>query len=223
MLVFTVLGLLYLSLPVVCWAFLARTRVVGAAVLAVLVGLAVALFGLEKDWWFTRAAAEVETGYPLAAGLVVLVGGLAERRLRGPRPAKEFHHPVGGSIAAFAVQLLAAAAIAFGYRLFSLSAFFPNTAEVAPPPGLTVTRVDQGYCGSNFCARTLTIGGAGDPPAAEVEARMRAALTADGWSPGRDGALVRPHGWLLDRRLSEIHLAGTELDLAGSESVNGGR
>ncbi|MFD0349240.1 hypothetical protein ACFQ0M_30715 [Kitasatospora aburaviensis] len=78
------LRLLYVLLPLLCWAFLVRTRVVGAAVLALLAGLAVALVGLQQEWYSTRAAAEFEAGYPLLSGLVVLAGALTERRLRGP-------------------------------------------------------------------------------------------------------------------------------------------
>ncbi|MFJ9773426.1 hypothetical protein ACIRVF_19650 [Kitasatospora sp. NPDC101157] len=221
MLVFMVgLGLLYLVLPLVCWAFLVRTRPVGVAVFAVLTGLAVALLGLEQERYFLRAAAEIESGYPIAAGLVLLAGGLAERRLRGPRPAREFLDPVSGSVVAVTTHLLAGIGIAIAYQMLSFGSFLPSAAEVSPPAGLTVTHSTDGYCGSNFCSRTLTIGTTGGLPAADVEARMRAALTADGWTPGPDGALLRPHGWLLDRRVSEAFVSGTTVELSGSESVD---
>ncbi|MEU4119748.1 hypothetical protein AB0F71_35280 [Kitasatospora sp. NPDC028055] len=223
MLVYVVLALGYLLPPLVCWAFLVRTRAVGAAVLAVLAAPALALVGLEQEWYFTRATAEIEAGYPLAAGLVVLAGALVERRLRGPRPERQFYHPVAGAAVALTVHALVGAAVAVAYPLFAHDAFLPSAAEVPVPAGLTVTRTDGGYCGSDFCARTLTIGSTTGLPAAELEARMRAALTADGWTAGRDGALLRPHGWLLDRRLSTVYLNGRELDLSGSEAANAAR
>ncbi|MFD7448589.1 hypothetical protein [Kitasatospora sp. NPDC059827] len=220
---FTALALAYLLPPLICWAFLARTRAVGAAVLAVLAALALAPAGLEQEWYFTRATAEIEAGYPVAAGLVVLAGALVERRLRGPRPERQYDHPVAGSTVALTAHALVGVVIALGYGLFAFDAFVPSAAEVSVPPGLTVTRSTEGHCGSNFCSRTLTLGSTAGLPAAEVEARMRAALTADGWTPGRDGALLRPHGWLLDPRLSTAYLHGTELELSGSESAAAAR
>ncbi|MFJ4187779.1 hypothetical protein [Kitasatospora sp. NPDC089509] len=217
------LGLLYLGLPVVCWAVLVRTRVIGVTVLVVLAGLAFALFGLEREWYFTRATAELEIGYPLVTGLVLLAGGLAEQRLRGPRPAKETDHRLGGSIAAVTAHVLAGIVLAVGYRLLSYDAFLPSAAEVPPPPGLTVTHVDPGYCGSNFCSRTLAFGSTAGLPPAEIEARLRATLTADGWTPGPNGSLVHPHGWLLDDRLSQAYVTGATVELSGSESVNAAR
>ncbi|MFF0412821.1 hypothetical protein ACFYUY_20570 [Kitasatospora sp. NPDC004745] len=217
-----VLELLYLLLPTVCWAFLVRTRTVGVAVFAILAGLALALVGLAQDWYFTRAAAEVEAGYPIAAGLVVLAGGLAERRLRGPRPAKEYDHPVAGSAVAITAHALAGSAIAFGYGAFAPTAFLPSAAEMPLPPGVTVEHDDGGYCGSNFCSRTLTIGSPAGVTADQVEARLRAALAADGWTPGRNGALVHPHGWLVDRRVSEAFVSGRTVELGGSEITNAG-
>ncbi|MFD8788181.1 hypothetical protein [Kitasatospora sp. NPDC059599] len=218
--VLLVLELLYLLLPAICWAFLVRTRVIGVTVFAVLAGLAVALVGLEEDWYFTRATAEIEVGYPTAAGLVVLAGGLAERWLRGPRPEKEYDHPVAGSAVAITVHTLAGVVIAFAYLLIGRDSFLPSLAEVPLPPGVTVEHADEGYCGSNFCSRTLTLGSSTGLSPAEVQARLRAALAADGWTPGRGDSLRRPHGWLVDRRVSEIFLGGMTVELSGSETTN---
>lgn len=222
MLVFVALELAYLLLPPACWAFLVRTRIVGAAVFAVLAGLALALVGLEKDWYFTRATAEIETGYPVAAGLALLAGALAEQRLRGPRTGKDYDHPVAGSAVAVTAHVLVGAGIAFAYQLLAHDAFVPSRAELSLPPGLTATAVTGGSCGSDFCSRTLTIGSDTGLPADEVEARLRAALAADGWTPGRDGALVRPHGWLVDGRVSQVHVTGRTVELSGSELADRG-
>ncbi|MFJ3789030.1 hypothetical protein [Kitasatospora sp. NPDC090091] len=225
MLVLFVLRLLYILLPALCWAFLVRTRVVGAAVLALLAGLAVALVGLQQEWYFTRAAAEFTAGYPLLCGLVILAGALTERRLRGPRPKREFGTPVGGAAVALGAHALVGVAIGFAYQSLAYDAFLPGAAEVSLPPGLTVEHDDDGYCGSNFCARTLTIGSTAGLPPAEVAARLRAALAADGWSPGRHDLLQRPHGWLLDTRVSQVGLSetprGVELELSGSDGSSG--
>ncbi|MFD0273340.1 hypothetical protein ACFVHB_05400 [Kitasatospora sp. NPDC127111] len=216
-----VLGLLYLLLPAACWAFVVRTRVVGVTVFTVLTGLAVALVGLEDDWYFTRATAEIEAGYPLVCGLVILAGGLAERRLRGPRPKKESNDPAVGAAVALTAHALVGCVIGVGYQLLGFEAFLPDAGELSLPPGLTVVSETDGYCGSNFCSRTLLVGSTTGLPPAEVAARLRAALAADGWTPGPRNTLRRPHGWLLDGRLSDISIGedprGAAVDLAGSE------
>ncbi|WP_162002467.1 hypothetical protein [Streptomyces sp. CB01881] len=218
------LGWVYLLLPLVCWAVVMRTRVVGVAVFAVLAGLAMVLVGLECDWYFTRATAEIEAGYPFAAGLVILVGVLIERRLRGPRPKGEFFTPTGGAAVAICAHALIGTVICFVYGPFlSYEAFLPSAEEVSMPPGLTAQSTD-GYCGSNFCSRTLTIVSITGLPPAEVANRLRKHLVTDGWRPGGSNTLLRRHGWLVDTRLSEIWISesplGVSVELAGSELTN---
>lgn len=216
-----VLGLLYALLPAACWAFVVRTRVVGVTVFTVLTGLAVALIGLEDEWYFTRATAEIEAGYPLACGLVLLVGGLAERRLRGPRPKKETDHHAVGSAVAVATHALIGVVIGLGYQALGHDSFLPRTEELSLPAGLTALSGTEGYCGSNFCSRTLTIVSTTGLPPAEVTARLRGHLAADGWRPGPGNSLLRPHGWLVDTRLSEAWVSesplGASVELSGSE------
>ncbi|MFH8379743.1 hypothetical protein ACH4E7_02195 [Kitasatospora sp. NPDC018058] len=218
----TVLGWVYLLVPVACWAAVVRTRALGAAVFGILAGLATVLVGLEREWFFTRATAEVEAGYPFAAGLVILAGVLGERRLRGPRPEKGGVNPVVGAAVAICAHALVGTAITFLYQLVAYDAFFPSLAEVPLPPGLTIEHATgtKGGCGSNYCSRTLTIGSTTGLSADQVEARLRAALAADGWTPGRNGALVHPHDWLVDRRVSEVFVSGRTVELSGSELVS---
>ncbi|MEU9073225.1 hypothetical protein [Kitasatospora sp. NPDC048538] len=209
----------YLVVPPVCWAAVVRTRAVGAVVFAVLAGLAAAVAGLRYEWFFIRPKAELEAGYPFLAGLVILLGVLGERRLRGPRPRTRSVDPAGGVVAATCAHALVGIAIVFLYRLVGYDAFFPSLAEVPLPPGLTIEHATgtEGGCGSNSCSRTLTIGSATDLPADQVEARLRSALAADGWTPGRGGALVHPHGWLVDGRVSEVFVSGRTVELSGPE------
>ncbi|MEU6237040.1 hypothetical protein ABZ885_28985, partial [Kitasatospora sp. NPDC047058] len=163
--------------------------------------------------------------YPLLSGLVIVAGALTERRLRGPRSKREFGTPVGGTAVALTVHALVGVVIGLVYQSLAFESFLPSAAEVSLPPGLTVESSTDGYCGSNFCSRTLTIGSTTGAPPAEVAARLRAALAADGWTPGRGNALVRPHGWLLDGRLSDVYVSedprGASVELAGSELTQG--
>ncbi|MEU8921387.1 hypothetical protein AB0D10_10710 [Kitasatospora sp. NPDC048545] len=213
----TLLGWLYLLVPFACWAVVVRTRAIGAAVFTVLAGLAGAIVGLEREWFFVRFTAELEAGYPFVAALAILVGVLGETRLRGPRPKNRFVDPVSGAAVAICAHSVVGMVIAFAYQLVAYGSFLPSAAEVPLPPGVTLDHVDEGYCGSNFCSRTLTLRSTTGLPASEVETRVRAALAADGWTPGRGSALVHPHGWLVDRRVSEVFLGGVTVELSGSE------
>lgn len=128
-----VLGWGYVLLPLACWAALARTRAVGAAVAGVLAALAVVPVGLEYGWFHSRAVAESQAGYPLAAGLVVLLGALAEHLRRG-------HRPAGGSVRTTAAIALTAAHALLGlvigllYQLAVHEPFPPERSELALPP-----------------------------------------------------------------------------------------
>ncbi|MFI8459851.1 hypothetical protein [Kitasatospora sp. NPDC085464] len=210
---------IYLLAPFVGWAALVRTRAVGAAVFAVLVGLAAAIVGPEYGWFFIWPKADLQAGYPFVAALVILAGVLGERWLRGPRPENRFVDPESGAAVAFCIHALAGGALVLMYQFFAYDAFFPNLAEVPLPPGLTIEHVTgtEGACGSNFCSRTLTIGSPAGVTADQVEARLRAALAADGWTPGRNGTLVHPHGWLVDPRVSEVFVSGRTVELSGSD------
>ncbi|MER7585458.1 hypothetical protein [Kitasatospora sp. NPDC097691] len=218
----TSLGWIYLLVPFVCWAALVRTRAVGAAVFAVLTGMAAILVGLQCEWFFVRPAAELQAGYPFMAGLVILVGEVIEKRLRGPRPEDRFVDRVGAVSVTVCVHSVVGAVVVLGYLVIAHDAFLPSAAEVPLPTGVSIEHDDGGYCGSNFCSRTLTLGSTTGLSADQVETRLRAALAADGWTPGRNGALVHPHGWLVDRRLSEAFVSGRTVELSGSEITNAG-
>ncbi|MFF2041683.1 hypothetical protein ACFVVX_14710 [Kitasatospora sp. NPDC058170] len=220
------LGWVYLLAPLACWAGLVRTRVVGAAVLAVLTGLATVLVGLEYEWFFSRAAAEAEAGYPYAAALVILLGALVERRLRGPRPEGQARRrEVGASIALTALALVGVA-IAGLYSIARFEPFAPNPAELRLPPGLTIERDSgsDGSCGLHACVRDLSIGSTEGLPAAEIARRLRAGLAADGWTAGPRNSLLRPHGWLLDKRVTELYITelpeSVTVELAGPDGVD---
>ncbi|MFI6844909.1 hypothetical protein OG535_25355 [Kitasatospora sp. NBC_00085] len=203
---FTVLGWVYVLLPLVCWAVLVRTRVVGVAVLTALAGLATVPVGLEYEWFFSRATAEAEAGYPYAAALVIAVGAPAERLLRGPRPKDQAHRREAAASIALTAQALIGAAIAFLYSTAQFEPFSPSLAELRLPPGLTIES-DSGpdrNCSLHACIRDLSIGSTEGLPAAEIARRLRAGLAADGWTAGPRNSLRRPHGWLLDKRMTEL-------------------
>lgn len=218
----TVLGWGYVLLPLVCWAVLARTRAVGAVVAAVLAALAVVPVGLEYGWFHSRAVAESQAGYPLAAGLTVLLGALAEHLRRG-------HRPAGGSgrttaaIALTAAHALLGLVIGLLYQLAVHEPFSPERSELALPPGLAVEH-DSGPdrdCGLHTCLRELTVVSTEDRSAAEVARRLRERLTAEGWHTRPDLVLARRHGWLLDKRITLLSIterpAGVAVGLAGPD------
>ncbi|WP_327680802.1 hypothetical protein [Kitasatospora sp. NBC_00458] len=217
------LGWTYVLLPPACWAVLVRTRGVGTAVAVVLAGLAVVPVGLERGWFHSGAAAESEAGYPLATGLVVLVGTLAERRARGPRTPGGRGLPVTAAAVVTAVHALFGLVIALLYQLAVHEPYSPDRAEFSLPAGLAVER-DSGAdpnCALRYCVRELTIGSPEGLSGAEVGRRVRERLAADGWRPGPDGTLRRRHGWLLDKRVTVVRLdereRGAVVELIGPD------
>ncbi|MER5350715.1 hypothetical protein ABT093_10320 [Kitasatospora sp. NPDC002551] len=206
-----VLGWGYVLLPLACWAALARTRVVGVVVAAVLAALAVIPVGLEYAWFHSRATAESQSGYPLAAGLVVLLGALAERRRYGPRPARGSGQPAAGATIAIAAHSLVGLVIGLLYQLAVHEPFSPDRSELSLPPGLAVAE-DSGpdrSCGLHACRRDLLVVSTGGLSVTEAALRLRARLAADGWrpGPGPGESLVHRHGWLLDKRVTRLSLA----------------
>ncbi|MFI9327532.1 hypothetical protein ACIGZJ_08260 [Kitasatospora sp. NPDC052868] len=220
------LGWVYLLVPLVCWAGLARTRVVGVAVLAVLAGLATVLVGLEYEWFFSRATAEAEAGYPYAAALVILLGALAERRLCGPRPeGRARRREAAASIALTALAVVGVAIVGL-YSIFRHEPFSPNLAELRLPPGLTIERDSgpDGSCALHACIRDLSIGSTEGLPPDEVARRLRAALASDGWTAGPRNSLVRPHGWLVDKRVTALYITerpqGVAVEFDGPDGIS---
>ncbi|MFF7457782.1 hypothetical protein [Kitasatospora sp. NPDC008115] len=204
-----VLGWCYVLLPLACWAALARTRATGLTVAAVLVALAVIPVGLEREWFHSRATAESQSGYPLAAGLVVLLGTLTERRRRGPRPARGSVQPAAGATIVIAAHSLVGLVIGLLYQLAVHEPFSPERHEVSLPRGLVVEH-DSGpdhSCGLHACRRDLVIVSTEGLSGAEAARRLRARLAADGWTPGPGDTLVHRHGWLLDKRITQLSLA----------------
>ncbi|MFE2105585.1 hypothetical protein ACFXAF_06880 [Kitasatospora sp. NPDC059463] len=203
-----VLGWGYVLLPLACWAALARTRTAGVVVAVVLVALAVIPVGLEREWFHSRAVAESQSGYPLVAGLVVLLGTLAERRRCGPRPARGSGQPAAGATIVIAAHSLVGLVIGLLYQLAVHEPFSPERSELSLPPGLAVEH-DTGpdrSCGLHACRRDLVVVSTEGLPGAEAARRLRARMTADGWSPGPGGSLVHRHGWLLDKRITQVFL-----------------
>ncbi|MFF8772866.1 hypothetical protein [Kitasatospora sp. NPDC015120] len=203
-----VLGWGYVLLPLACWAALARTRTVGAAVAVVLVALALVPVGLERAWFHSRAVAESQSGYPLAAGLVVLLGTLAERRRCGRRPARGSGQPAAGATIVIAAHSLVGLVIGLLYQLAVHEPFSPDRSELSLPPGLAVEH-DTGpdrSCGLHACRRDLVVVSTEGLPGAEAARRLRVRMAADGWAPGPGGSLVHRHGWLLDKRITQVFL-----------------
>ncbi|GAA1410869.1 hypothetical protein GCM10009639_62070 [Kitasatospora putterlickiae] len=180
----------------------------GLAVATALVALAVIPVGLEREWFHSRAIAESQSGYPLAAGLVVLIGTLAERRRCGPRPARESGQPAAGATIVIAAHSLIGLVIGLLYQLAVHEPFSPERSELSLPTGLVVQH-DSGpdrSCGLHACRRDLVVVSTEGLTGAEAARRLRARLAADGWTPGPGDTLVHRHGWLLDKRITQLSL-----------------
>ncbi|MET9180468.1 hypothetical protein ABZX88_19890 [Kitasatospora aureofaciens] len=221
---FQILWWLYVLWPLGCWAALARTRLLGGVVGAALVGQAVVLIGLEYEWWSLLAAAELTVAYPFGSLLAILVGVLAERRLRGRRPEPAASHRVGGATVALACHAIVGVVIAAAYPLYlSGFAYYPSLAELPLPSGLAVQRDSgtAGGCASHDCTREISIGSTSGLPPAAVAACLRDGLNAAGWTAGPSGSLQHPHGWLLDKRVVRVFITesprGASVELVGPE------
>ncbi|MFB9371574.1 hypothetical protein ACWCYY_04460 [Kitasatospora sp. NPDC001664] len=181
---------LYVALPLLCWAVMARTRTVGVPVGLALLAGTVALEGHALGWWTFRGAPEFYLEYVILAGLVVLGGRYAERDLLGgPRPAPR---PLRVSVAnvLFGIQLGAVAALTpFAALVMFHSASGVPRAAPAVPAGFTLTREHEESCGSTVCSLFWEVHStAGLPP--EETARILKASAEP----------CRPNGYLLDRR-----------------------
>ncbi|MFF1869572.1 hypothetical protein [Kitasatospora herbaricolor] len=220
---FEVLRWLFALTPLLCWALLARTRLVGAAVGVVLAGLAAALPALEHDWIFSRAAVEAHAGYPVAAAAVITAGALAERRLRGPRPTSVHGSRAAGVAVALAAHTVVAALGVAAWSMFLGEPYYPSLAELPLPPGLRIAS-DSGTspgCALGGCTRTLALAAPAGQSPAEAAERLRAGLAGRGWTPGPGGCLQYPHGWLLDDRRVQVWISpgegGVRVDLVGPD------
>ncbi|MET9614169.1 hypothetical protein [Kitasatospora indigofera] len=220
---FVLLLWLFALTPVLCWAALARTRLVGAATGLVLAGLAAALLALDHGLLFSRAAAEAHAGYPVAAAAVITTGALAERRLRGPRPRSAHGGRAGAVAAALAAHALAAAVGVAAWTMFLGEPYYPSLAELPLPPGLRIAS-DTGTspgCALGGCSRTLALAAPAGQSPAEAAERLRAGLAGRGWTPGPGGCLQHPHGWLLDDRRVQVWIspgeAAVQVELVGAD------
>ncbi|TJZ97832.1 hypothetical protein [Actinacidiphila oryziradicis] len=207
-----------IGMPPLCWARLARTRVVGAVVGAALLAAAALLIGELAGLLPQQPRAEAVVGYGPLTALLIGAGVLAERRLRGRRPRTErTYHATVALCSYLAVVLLLFTPY---YVIFALrEPWVPSTDLVLPlPPGYSVTADTgtAGGCGSGTCSRGLTVIGPAGQSAADTAARLRGWLTTrHGWRLDANGSGSRRIGWLLDPRLEsvDVGLADQRVDI----------
>jgi len=211
---------LFALVPSACWAFIARTVRVGVAIGIPLVCGAGLVAAEALEWTYTRAETELYVAFAPVSALLVLAGSMVERRLLGPRKQVFWGAPQGAGLFLFAYLLAMVLVITPLYFLIVLSSESIPRAETVPmPDGLTAQATD-GYCGTNYCERTLTVGDSSGLPGAEISRRVRERLAADGWRPGRDGELVRRYGRLLDDRQVGVYLTEHATSVEISLGIN---
>ncbi|MFF3910247.1 hypothetical protein ACFYZJ_30735 [Streptomyces sp. NPDC001848] len=220
----TIAELALIGIPPLCWAALYRTRGVGAVVGAVLLAVA-ALLGAELAGLLPqRARAEAVVGYAPLTIVVISVGVLVERRLRGRRQRNERARFATVALSWYGVVVM----LLFTpyYVLFGLrESLVPSTDLVLPlPPGYMATESSGGFdsCGSAVCSRRLIVTGPHGQPVAETKAVLRDWLTTHhGWHLDAAGSGTQRAGWLLDRRSASVDLvvSGQQVSvvLAGSD------
>ncbi|NYI04668.1 MFS transporter [Allostreptomyces psammosilenae] len=181
------LGLLFAAVPLVAWALLARTRVVGSAVGGVLLAGAGWLVAVQQGW-IPAHRADAHAGYAVGAALLVALGGRVERRVSKDGPGRPGRGR-GWALGLLCTQLVVTFWGSVLYVLVTTEASVPPARAVpALPPGLTVVTQQSG-CGSGNCYRLLEIGSTTGLSHDEIVRAL-----------DRPHETCRPNGWLLDRR-----------------------
>ncbi|MBY8883693.1 hypothetical protein K7472_02380 [Streptomyces sp. PTM05] len=201
------------GVPPVCWAALARTRAVAVGVGVVLL-VAAALLGSELSGLLPqRPRAESIVGYAPLVAVMIGVGVLAERRLRGRRPPSDRARSATVVLCGYLATVL----LLFTpyYLFFGLrDARMPSTDLVLPLPTGYAVASDSGTgpqaCGSEVCSRLLSVTGPQGQPAEATAAALREWLTArHGWRLDAAGSGTRRIGWLLDHRSTSVDVRVT--------------
>lgn len=191
--------------PLACWALLARARVVGWIVGAVLVvgtsAVAVVLATQaprpEQVFWLLDA-------YFVGSVAVVAVGRLVERR-HSPLPGggrRRIGRILFGWYAGIAALCVA------GLTLFAAGYDEPyvDESEVLPlPPGLRLIEKGQVGCGSGTCSMQFVIGGEQGTPVEQLAQQVRDHLTRSrGWHLNAQGTACREEEPNADYQSSDI-------------------
>ncbi|WP_035845891.1 hypothetical protein [Kitasatospora azatica] len=210
--IWTLLGIVFVAVPLGCWAVLLRTAVVGSVVGALLLTYAAVVVAMHLEWIPDEIQAEVYLAYaPLTVALIAL-GTLTEGRLRGKRPSKVYVDMPGAVVTALCVYLAATALAAPGYLMFqSYDSFVPSSTSVLPLPGGLTVLSDTTECTTDSCDRYLVIGGTHGQPPDQVVLRLKAHLiSAHGWQLGPSDTAQQRFGWLLIHHQVRLTLTSTD-------------
>jgi hypothetical protein len=176
----------------VCWALLARTRVVGWLVGALLlVGASVVLAVLKTQALRPSQVYQVLVAFLLGPAAVVVAGRLAERRIAGTLDGGR--RRVGRILFGCYVGVAALCAAGIAFLAFADEAPYVDETEVLPlPAGLRLVEKGEVRCGSGTCGMNFVIGGEPGMPVGEVERRVRELLVQSrGWRLGAAGTACR--------------------------------
>ncbi|WP_018489533.1 MULTISPECIES: hypothetical protein [unclassified Streptomyces] len=188
-LVWSPLGLLFATVPVLAWARTARTRNGGTAVGAVLAAAGALLVAVQHGWVTGIPRADAHLLFGVTTPLVIWCGVRWERARRGPA-SEEWERRrsrSAGVLGAYAGLTVVGSLVAF--LLAGEANVPPKEAVPALPPGLVALSEDTS-CGSSSCARTVIVGSRDGLTNAEIVRRLD---HPSGWT-------CRANGWLLDRR-----------------------
>ncbi|MCP2327330.1 hypothetical protein HDA40_005837 [Hamadaea flava] len=209
-------------LPLLGWAAITRTRLIGIIVGAMLVLVPVGIvFGLARGLPLPGGT-DMLFAYPLAALALIAIGRSIERR------SFQATTPAATAKAAYIVLALHLAG------LFCLCApamllmvdseeLHTSPSVLSPlPDGLTIASDEGDDCGMAVCYRNITISSTRADSTEAIERRLRDHLVERGWNLGDDASDCRKLGWLIDQRVLCLSLrstdAGVVVQLEGSRA-----
>jgi hypothetical protein len=182
--------------PIASWALLARTRLIGAIVAAVLAPAALLALALALDWVHPGHWAGLVLSYVPITALVVCVGVLLERRRLASRPGELISWRRATGWLLLAVFVVGAGVLPLPLVALGSIAHHDHPRVLPLPADLVAEQTSHG-CGSSSCTREFTITSATHDSTDHMVAELRRFLTTSrGWSLDEHGSGCQQTGWL---------------------------
>ena len=201
----TILTLLALGVPVVCWVLLVRDPLIGSVVAAVLLTSAAGYASLAAGWvTISRGRLDLLVTYPLVAAVILGIGlGLQRHRpaTAAVAGADSQRRVAGHVLLTVYIGLGVLVGIPAATYFVNDGPFVPSASELLPlPADLAVTDNREIGCGSAECDRVMIISSRTGGSSTDVVQRLREHLVrARGWHLDADDSACRPRGWIVDR------------------------
>lgn len=211
----------WLGVPLGCWALLRRGRAIRVGVAVTLVVLAAAVAMVQTGMIDLRARMEIVAAYAPLSAMVIGVGVVLDRH----RPVAGWRWRLGAVGLSAYLGLILLCCNPFLVYVVNTDPFVPDSDELLPlPAGLTVVANRETGCGSGTCGRDIVVGSPIGQPATAIAALVVAHLTDQHrWRLDASAAGCRRTGWLLDRSILCVEVLVTNgqvvtVDLTGSRA-----